>query len=75
LSGPCGPNTAATATQTANSSAAIATTQRVAGASTTVVTHRGSARPGLSGSNRGLRQATATTAKVNVNAHAAPMSA
>jgi hypothetical protein len=71
----CGPNTATTATQTANSSAAIATTQRVAGASTTVVTHCGSARPGLSGSNRGRRQASATIAKVNVNAHAAPMSA
>jgi len=62
------------ATQTANTSAAIATAQRVAGASTSVVTRRDSGRPGLSGSNRG-RQASATTANVNVNAHAAPMSA
>ncbi len=52
-----------------------ASAQRVTGASTTVVTHGGSARPGLSGSNRGFRHASATTAKVNVNAHAAPMSA
>jgi hypothetical protein len=63
------------ATQTANTSAAIATAQRVAGASTSVVTRRDSGRPGLSGSNRGRRQASATTANVNVNAHAAPMSA
>ncbi len=63
------------ATQTANSSAAIATAQRVAGASISVVTHCGSGWPGLSGSNRGCRHASATTAKVNVNAHAAPMSA
>jgi len=63
------------ATQTANISAASATVQRVAGASTSVVTRRGSERPGLSESNRGRRQASATTANVNVNAHAAPMSA
>jgi hypothetical protein len=75
LSESCGPRNAAIATQIAKSSPAIATAQRVAGASISVVNHRGSGRPGLSGSNRGRRQATATTAKVNVNAHAAPISA
>jgi len=70
----CGPTNAAITTHTANSSAAIATAQRVAGASISAVTRPGSGRPGLSGSNRGRRHASATTAKVNVNAHAAPMS-
>ena len=51
------------------------TTQRVAGASTAAVTHGGSSRPGFSEPNRGLRHANATTAKVNVSAHAAPISA
>ena len=51
------------------------TAQRVTGASTAAVTHGGSSRPGLSGSNLGLRQASATTANVNVSAHAAPISA
>jgi hypothetical protein len=71
----CGPANAAIATQTANNSAAIATAQRVADASISAVTHGGSGRPGLSGSNCGRRQASATTAKVNVSAHAAPISA
>jgi hypothetical protein len=58
-----------------NANAASASTQRVTGASTTEVTHGGSARPGRVSSNRGLRQASATTAKVAVSAQAAPSSA
>lgn len=67
-----GPHTPAATTHTANISANPAAVQRVAGASTTAVTTAGSGRPGLSGSNRGRRQANATSAKVNVSAHAAP---
>ena len=56
-------------------STAIAAAHRVARASTIVLTHCGSGRPGRAGSNRGLRHASATTANVNVSAHAAPISA
>ena len=72
---PAVPNIAAIATHAANSRPAAASTHRVAGASTAVVTHCGSARPGLSGSNRGRRHARATTPNVKVSAHAAPMRA
>jgi hypothetical protein len=71
----CGPKTAPTATQTANSSATIAAVHRVVGASITAASFAGSGRPGLAGSKRGRRHASATTAKVNVSAHAAPISA
>jgi len=43
--------------------------------SQTVVTQCGSGRPGLVVSKRGFFQASTTTAKVNVSAHAAPISA
>jgi len=69
------PNIAAIATQPANSRPAKASAHRTAGASTTDVTHCGNARPSLPGSNRGFFQANATTAKVKVRAHAAPMRA
>jgi len=65
----------ATATHAANARASSPTVHRVAGASTAVVTQRGNGRPGVCGSNRGLRQASATTAKVKVRAHAAPIRA
>jgi hypothetical protein len=47
----------------------------VIGESTDAVTQPGSGRPGAAGSNRGLRHARATTAKVKVSAHAAPINA
>ena len=56
-----------------NANAAAAATPRVTRESTSVVSAAGSGRPGLSGSNRGRRHAKATRAKVNVNAHAAPI--
>ena len=65
----------AIATHAANSRPAAASAQRVTGESTNAVTHCGSSRPGLSGSKRGRRHAKATTAKVNVSAHAAPIKA
>ena len=70
-----GPTIDATMTHPANASASRPTVHRVTGASTAVVTQRGNGRPGVAGSNRGLRQASATTAKVKVNAHAAPIRA
>ncbi|CPU63037.1 Uncharacterised protein [Mycobacteroides abscessus] len=51
------------------------TIHRVADASTAAVIQDGSGRPGRSASNRGFFHASATTAKVNVSAHAAPISA
>ncbi|MBX9920266.1 MAG: hypothetical protein K2Y33_10655, partial [Mycolicibacterium frederiksbergense] len=48
---------------------------RVTGESTAAVAQAGSSRPGLPASNRGVRQATATTANVAAIAHAAPISA
>lgn len=65
----------ATATHPAASSATVASVHRVTGASTARVTQCGNGNAGLSAENRGLRQANATTAKVNVSAQAAPMSA
>lgn len=67
-----GPHTPAATTHTANASATPAAARRVTRASTNAVSALGNGRPGLRGSNRGRRHAKATSAKVNVSAHAAP---
>ncbi|GAB4698489.1 hypothetical protein MOKP118_19210 [Mycobacterium avium subsp. hominissuis] len=67
-----GPQTPAATAHAATARASPAAVYRVARASTNAVSAAGSARPGLSGSNRGRRQAKATRAKVKVSAHAAP---
>ena len=69
----CGPHKPANITHTANSNAAAAAIPRAARESTSAVTAAGNGWPGLNGSNRGRRHANATKAKVNVNAHAAPI--